>query len=162
MQHFNNILLVIDAKTENRATLERTITLTKRNQVLLTVIDVIKELPRYMRPLMTSKPPAELQKQATEKRSSDLERLIAPIQQEGVHVSTKVLCGTPFLEIIREVLRNQRDLVMMTAEGKGGLKDMLLGSNYSGRHHLDATNKMILYPLPHKSIERKFFLLDSD
>ena len=25
--------------------------------------------------------------------------------------------------------------------------------NYSGRHHLDATNKMILYPLPHKSIE---------
>ena len=24
--------------------------------------------------------------------------------------------------------------------------------NYSGRHHLDATNKMILYPLPHKSI----------
>ena len=35
-------------------------------------------------------------------------------------------------------------------------------SNYSGRHHLDATNKMILYPLPHKSIEKKFFLLDSD
>ena len=29
--------------------------------------------------------------------------------------------------------------------------------NYSGRHHLDATNKMILYPLPHKSIEKKFF-----
>ena len=36
------------------------------------------------------------------------------------------------------------------------------GRNYSGRHHLDATNKMILYPLPHKSIEKKFFLLDSD
>ena len=34
--------------------------------------------------------------------------------------------------------------------------------NYSGRHHLDATNKMTLYPLPHKSIEKKFFLLDSD
>ena len=34
--------------------------------------------------------------------------------------------------------------------------------NYSGRHHLDATNKMIFYPLPHKSIEKKFFLLDSD
>ena len=37
-----------------------------------------------------------------------------------------------------------------------------LKGNYSGRHHLDATNKMILYPLPHKSIEKKFFLLDSD
>ena len=39
---------------------------------------------------------------------------------------------------------------------------MVLIRNYSGRHHLDATNKMILYPLPHKSIEKKFFLLDSD
>ena len=27
-----------------------------------------------------------------------------------------------------------------------------LVGNYSGRHHLDATNKMILYPLSHKSI----------
>ena len=39
---------------------------------------------------------------------------------------------------------------------------IFIWSNYSGRHHLDATNKMILYPLPHKSIEKKFFLLDSD
>ena len=39
---------------------------------------------------------------------------------------------------------------------------MIFSRNYSGRHHLDATNKMILYPLPHKSIEKKFFLLDSD
>ena len=35
-----------------------------------------------------------------------------------------------------------------TITGQGSLKF----SNYSGRHHLDATNKMILYPLPHKSI----------
>ena len=28
----------------------------------------------------------------------------------------------------------------------------IVDGNYSGRHHLDATNKMILYPLPHKSI----------
>jgi len=128
MQRFKKILLVIDAKTESRTALERAITLAKRNQALLTVVDVIKELPRYMRPLLTSKPPAELQMQATEKRRCDLERLIAPIRQEEVHVGDKVLCGTPFLEIIREVLRNQHDLVMMTAEGKGGLKEMLFGS----------------------------------
>jgi len=128
MQRFKNILLVIDARIGSGAVLERPVTLAKKNQALLTVVDVTKELPRYMHPPMTSKPPAELQKQATEKRNSDLERLIAPIRQEGVHVSAKVLCGTPFLEIIREVLRNQHDLVMMTAEGKGGLNEMLFGS----------------------------------
>ena len=43
--------------------------------------------------------------------------------------------------------------------GRNKMKSL---GNYSGRHHLDATNKMILYPLPHKSIEKKFFLLNSD
>ena len=39
-----------------------------------------------------------------------------------------MLYGTPFLEIIREVLRNEHDLVMTTAEGRGGLKERLFGS----------------------------------
>lgn len=57
-----------------------------------------------------------------------LERMVAAIQQTGVHVSCKTLYGTPFLEIIREVLRSQHDLVMITAEGRGGLGEMLFGS----------------------------------
>ena len=43
-------------------------------------------------------------------------------------MSANVLCGTPFLEIILEVVRNEHDLVMMTAEGKGALEEMLFGS----------------------------------
>ncbi|MFQ5851112.1 MAG: universal stress protein, partial [Candidatus Binatia bacterium] len=113
---------------ESGAALERAVTLAKKNQALLTVVDVIDELPSYVRTLTTSKPPAELQKQVIEKRSSYLEQFIASIRQEVAQVSAKVLCGTPFLEIIREVLRNQRDLVMMTTEGNGGLKEMLFGS----------------------------------
>ena len=128
MQRFKNILLVLDAKTESGAVLERAVTLAKKNQALLTVVDVIDELPRYVRTPTTSKPPVELQKQVIEKRISHLEQFIVSIRQEVSQVSTKVLCGTPFLEIIREVVRNQHDLVMITAEGNGGLKEMLFGS----------------------------------
>ena len=39
-----------------------------------------------------------------------------------------MLRGTPFLEIIREVLRNRHDVVMITAEDDGSLKRMLFGS----------------------------------
>jgi universal stress protein E len=36
--------------------------------------------------------------------------------------------GTPFMEIIREVLRKKHDLVIMTAEGSAGLRERLFGS----------------------------------
>jgi hypothetical protein len=39
-----------------------------------------------------------------------------------------VLHGTSFLQIIREVLRNEHDLVMITAEGRGGLKESSLAA----------------------------------
>jgi nucleotide-binding universal stress UspA family protein len=128
MQRFKNILLVTGAKTESAAALERAVTLAKRNQAQLRVVEVLKELPHDVHLQMRSKRPTELQNQIIEQRSSHLEQLILPIRLEEVEVSAQVLCGTPFLEIIREVLRNQHDLVMMTARGKGELREMLFGS----------------------------------
>ena len=45
-----------------------------------------------------------------------------------MYVTAKVLIGTPYLEIIREVLRNKHDLVMKTAMGIGRLGELLFGS----------------------------------
>lgn len=69
-----------------------------------------------------------IQEQIAEAEGRHFEKIIASIQQAGVQVNGKVLSGTPFLEIIREVLRNEHDLVMIAAEDKGGLKEMLFGS----------------------------------
>ena len=46
MERFNNILVVVDEKTENRAVIERAVTLAQRNRVRLTVVNIVKELPR--------------------------------------------------------------------------------------------------------------------
>jgi nucleotide-binding universal stress UspA family protein len=70
----------------------------------------------------------DLQKLVTQEYESQLKKFVDPIKQEKLRVSTKILVGTPFLEIIREVIAHKRDLVMMTAEGKGGLKERLFGS----------------------------------
>lgn len=75
-----------------------------------------------------SNPYMEIQEMIIEEEKEYLEKIIAPIRQAGVQVSGKILNGTPFLEIIREVLRNGHDLVMITAEGGGDFREMLFGS----------------------------------
>ena len=59
MQRFKNILLVFD---QNKETLRRAVALAKNNRARLTVVDVIEELPRDTRMLVTVMPPQDLQK----------------------------------------------------------------------------------------------------
>jgi nucleotide-binding universal stress UspA family protein len=177
MQRFKNILVVVDEKTENRAVVERAVTLAQRNQARLTVVNTVKALPyqapRQIRPELrpddqepildiiedwpaeaglptAPEPPATslkpsaakagrgempateaavvIREQIVEAESRLLEQWVDLIRQSGVPVKGKILCGTPFLEIIRQVLRRGHDLVMTTAEDSGVLKEKLFGS----------------------------------
>ena len=73
-------------------------------------------------------PAVAIQEYIIEEESRRLEQWVDFIRRSGVQVSGKVLYGTPFLQIIRDVLRNERDLVMTTAEGGGALREKLFGS----------------------------------
>ena len=127
MQRFKNILLVDDGGAERKAALERAVTLAKRNQAELKVVGILEEVPSELHQIQGLKP-AALQEMAIHSRREQLENLVAPLRQEGMKITSNVLIGTPFLEIIREVLRNHHDLVMLNAEGKGGLKEIIFGS----------------------------------
>jgi nucleotide-binding universal stress UspA family protein len=70
---------------------------------------------------------AELQAKMANDRAQRLEALVAPYRQR-VEILTKVLVGIPFLEIIREVLRNGHDLVIRPPENPDWL-DRLFGSD---------------------------------
>ncbi len=76
----------------------------------------------------TSKLRANLHENMIRDERRWLEQFVEPIQQKGIPVTMKVLFGTPFLEIIREVVRGQHDLVMITATDRGGLRKRLFGS----------------------------------
>jgi nucleotide-binding universal stress UspA family protein len=69
-----------------------------------------------------------IQEQIVEEESQHLQQWLDLIRESGVPADGKMLYGVPFLQIIREVLRNDHDLVMITAEGRGGLKEKLFGS----------------------------------
>lgn len=128
MKRFRNILSVFDPESSDRSTFRRAAALAKNNQGRLTVMSVIPELPRGLRMAVTEISAQELQELAIEERRSQAKRLINAIGEKVGDVNFNVVTGTPFIEIIRQVIRDKHDLVMMTGEGKFGLKDRLFGS----------------------------------
>lgn len=128
MQRFKNILVVFGEHDKDTAAHERAVRLAKENEARLTVVDVLRSVPWYLRKLASSLNPGELQKLLSEERREQLEEIFADARAEGITVETKVLVGTPFIEIIRQVLRDGHDLVVKSAEQPHGLRQMLFGS----------------------------------
>jgi len=128
MKRFKNILLVFDPEVSDRSTFRRAAALAKNNKGRLTVVSVISGLPRDLRMAVPKISPHELQEFVIRERRTQAEDFINPIRREVGDVDFNILTGTPFIEIIRQVIRDKHDLVIMTAEGKTGLKDRLFGS----------------------------------
>jgi len=128
MKRFKNILLFADPGTDVTMSSKWALTLAKQNHARLTVLDVVGPLPRDLQRAITIMTPKELQGIVIKDRLSQLEKLAKQARKKGIRVSTKVLIGTPFLEIIREVLHNNYDLVIKSAESKTTAKQLLFGS----------------------------------
>jgi nucleotide-binding universal stress UspA family protein len=115
MQRFKNILCVMEQGAGHKPALERAATLAENNQANLTVIDVTERVAAGIGMPKGGPISAELQAVIVSAHEQELESLIEPYRQR-IKVQAKVLVGTPFLEIIREVLRNGHDLVIKIAE----------------------------------------------
>lgn len=128
MKRFTNILLIADSGTDQPASLQRAITLAKNNQATLTLCAVVDAIPTEMQMAVTAVTPAELADIAFGEAQDQLEQIVKNVGEARVPIRTKVLVGTPFIEIIRYVLANGHDLIIKTAEGETGLKETLFGS----------------------------------
>ena len=128
MKRFKNILLIHDPAVPDEGALRRASSLAKRNQARLTLFSVLKDVPPSAYLVEPDRSVSQLQAALREERSEMLDQQARDIAADGVEVATRVVTGTPFLEIIRQVLREQHDLVILTAEGKGGIKERVFGS----------------------------------
>lgn len=125
---FKNILVFTDGAPRDRVALVRAAALAERHGARLTALSVLESLPCELQRLTIPIHPADLWELAAKERRQKLDRLAARVWKGNAGFTTKVVAGSPFMEVIREVLRKQHDLVMMVAEGQGGLKDALFGS----------------------------------
>jgi nucleotide-binding universal stress UspA family protein len=128
MKRFKKILLFADPNTDVAVSSKWALTLAKQNNARLTVVDVVGQLPSDLQSAITTLTLKELQDIVVKERLNQLEKLVKKAHKKGIRVSTKVLIGTPFLEIIRDVLHNHYDLVIKSAERKSTASKLLFGS----------------------------------
>lgn len=130
MQRFKNILVCHSQQIGNEAALSRATALAKVNKARLTVLDVIDKLPEFAgAPFGASiAEERDLERRFLDERQALLDRMITSIRQDGLEVAASVRLGPVFLEIIRAVLRDGHDLVILTADSWRGLRQITFGS----------------------------------
>jgi nucleotide-binding universal stress UspA family protein len=146
MKRFKNILLVSSNGVGDDDTLTQAVALAKRNDAQLTMVEVIED--------------ATLPAQETSERHKRLSRMIASIENEGVKISTDILEGTAFLEIIRQVLRRGHDLVIIPAEGDVGFKHLFFGSTTMHLMRKCPCPVWVTKPRAHNDYERILVAVD--
>jgi universal stress protein E len=126
MKRFKNILFVADRDDGLTTALDRAVAVAGSNDARLTVLDVTPEAG--LADVVKQSYAVDLNQQIRQQRLETLEALVYPYTSTGTQIYTTVVTGTPFLEIVRAVLRNDHDLVMKVAQHDSGLVPWLFGS----------------------------------
>ena len=119
MNGFREVLCYFNVDRDDRAALESAGWMARTNETRLTVIDVQRE-PTWHDKLAAGFD-EEVATRLVENRKIVLRDRVADLCADSTHVEIKVLRGSPWVEIIREVLRHKHDLVVKAGEGDRGL-----------------------------------------
>jgi nucleotide-binding universal stress UspA family protein len=132
VQRFKNILLVVDADTDELATLVQAVTLARDNGASLRVLTVIEhppldELPLGTRTMIGLLDRDEVREMAERRQRVRLQNQLSALAVDDLDVRTSVESSpTPFLAIIQSVLRRGHDLLIKEARGVTGPRAVLL------------------------------------
>lgn len=127
MRRFKNILYVADQPGTESPSFLRALELAQSNHARLTVMDVVE--PVDWSAENEARYGTDLTAVLYDRRLSELRSMTAPCYREGIVTQTKVAVGTPFLEVIRAVVRNDFDLVIKNAEAARGFAQKPFGPN---------------------------------
>ena len=106
MKRFKNILFFADREDGLDIALDRAAAMSRTNGARLTVMDVTPEtgLADYFQRSYG----VDLNAQLREQRLQTLDALTQPYTDAGTVIYTKVVTGTPFIEVVHAVQRNVR------------------------------------------------------
>ncbi|MFC1796443.1 universal stress protein [Pseudomonadota bacterium] len=128
MKRFSNVLAVVNPDRNDASALHRAVSLANSNLAALTVVSVLEELPGDLRMSLLVANPAEIRDIAAAEERDQLEELVSVVEAKGVPIEKKVLAGRPFIELIRQVLGGNHDLVIKNIEPSEGLLDVFFSS----------------------------------
>ena len=117
---------MLEPGVQETAALDKAVTLARQNGGRLTLFSALKKPPGihgYGESVVQDQ-----QASAIAERREWLRGLMIPLQHDDIDVVIKVAEGASFLEIIRQVLRDQHDLVITTAEEVKGVRARVFGA----------------------------------
>jgi len=159
MKRFKNISLIYEC---DQPTLERGALLAKDNRARLTIVHPVKPIPAGWEPLIVGHKSVDVQELVLQEHEARLKDAAKSVRSIGVRAATRLLIGEPFLEIIRDVIEHDRDLVILTAEGEGGMKDRLFGSTSTKLMRQCPGPVLVLKPARKKSFRRILAAIDPE
>ena len=118
MKRFKNILLYAGME-QNEAAVNRAIKLAIENRAQLTMMDVVKPIPRALGMLTDVVDSEQMQRLVAEDHREKLLRIASDYLDTGVAIDVIVGCGDPATEIVRQVLTQEHDLVIKAVNGEG-------------------------------------------
>ena len=120
MRDFRNILVVCDEDSAYEHAFERLCWLAQSHAARVTLVDVIESAPgdlsRLFRAWAGSDGAHQIEEDIVALHRARLEDLAEPLREQQIQVTTLVLLGTPFVQIIRQVMRDGHDLVIKGAQ----------------------------------------------
>lgn len=125
MNRFKRILVATDTRLSDHPIVNEAAEIANNNKASLKIVDVVPEFPWSVR--LTLNNHEHMRKLIAQEKQGELERLAVSIRQMGVEAETKVLLGKTSIEIIREVLRGDHDLVLRVAKGIDSTRKSFFG-----------------------------------
>ena len=131
MKRFKNILFARSV-VHNEAASRRALALAKHNDAALTFLETPEEIPDLSAFGLPNDAINQMKEQALAASHEDLEKLAElkdqNVGEEKIEVEFRVVEGIRFLTIIREVLRQNHDLVIKSTEGEVSLVSRLFST----------------------------------
>ncbi len=127
MKRFNNILCVVEPENSSRAAIIRAVSFAKSHQARLTVVSTVqtsKIMTLFAKNKQESKKLLDTVIGNKKKALDDFVKECC----EGISVKTDILVGIQFVEVIRDVLIQNRDLVVKCPDQENWF-ERLLGSD---------------------------------
>lgn len=133
MKRFKNILVVCDDHGLHDAMIGRAIWLAKANEARVTLVDVVDAAPGDLTRRFAALPGVrsyDFEYEVLELHRARLAEIGGAFRAEKIQTTELVLQGTPFLEIIKQVLRADHDLVIKGVSGPSSEESFFFSSTH--------------------------------
>jgi len=128
MKRFKNILFLSNPKVKQNAAIRRAVSLAKQNDARVTVLSVLTSSAYTLHVPVPDDELDALRARLVHKHRVEAKSVADGFSREGIDVQAKTVVGVAFIEVIREVLREPHDLVILAADSKHGLISRVFGS----------------------------------